>query len=44
MENWKREVDSSNKVAQEIAKTSRNYEESVAKETDRVRQLRIDDL
>ena len=37
-------MDSSKKVAQEIAKKFRNFKESVAKETDRARHLRIDEL
>ena len=44
-EYWQRESDSSKKVAQEIAKTLRHYEESVGKkQTDRASQSRIDGL
>ena len=38
------EIENETLPAQEIAKQLNNYEESVAKETDRARQLRIDEL
>ena len=43
-ETWRGETESSNNVAQELAKKLRNYEGSVAKKQMEPRQLRIDEL